>query len=148
MEISAGQAVFSFTHYLCINLLLCFSLSISTNYGLTHPNRIIINDNFVWFREIPKKESQMLHKRVKSWTSRKLNTCLMLHGFYSTESCVSAACSVTGISQVSQQSLMHFLKAREQFTANFFHIIIKVWMKLKPCQLKILNRYYFLKLYD
>jgi len=44
MEISSGQAVFSSTHYLHIDLLLCFSLGISTNYGLTHPNRIIIND--------------------------------------------------------------------------------------------------------
>lgn len=71
----------------------------------------------------------MLHKRVKSWTFRKLNTRLMLHGFYSMESCISSA---TGIGQGSEQSLMHFLKAREQFTAKFFHIMIKV----RPCTLR------------
>lgn len=34
----------------------------------------------------------MLHKRVKSWTLRKLNIGPMLHGLYSMESCISAAC--------------------------------------------------------
>lgn len=82
----------------------------------------------------------MQHKRVKSWTFRKRNMAQCCMAFIPWSLAYLQLASVTGICQGSQQSPMHFLKAREQLTATFFHTIIKVWMKLKPCQLKILNR--------